>query len=145
MSVDGSCFVPTFEKSTKGITIYEGFNIVGMKNKSVQKEPCFVASKDEYFAHGGTAKEAIKDVLFKINSDRLKKEPITPDTIVTIDHYRLITGSCYFGCRSWIEANIPTKDRPKVIANGIKAKDIFPILQKTNAYGFEKFKLLITF
>ena len=145
INVDGYCFVPTTIKTTKGIKIMEGFNITSMKNKVVQKESCFVAQKDGFSAHGETAKKAITDLLFKVNSDKLKKEPITPDTMVTIDHYRLITGSCEFGCKSWIEANIPAKNRAKVIENGIKAKDILPILEKTNAYGFQQFKKLVTF
>lgn len=75
---------------------------------------------------------------FKTISEQLKKDPIKKDTIITMQYYRIVTGACEQGCKSWMQQhNIP--DEP------IKAIDLFPILEKTNAYGFEQFKKLVTF
>ena len=72
--------------------------------------------------------------------------------LLTIAYYRAITGACRFGCESWLKQNniaykwvgigdnaVPVEDKP------IKAVDLLPILEKSNAYGVEKFKSLITF
>lgn len=70
-------------------------------------------------------------------AEKLKKEPIKKDTIISVNHYRLITGACEFGVKSWMEQN-------KVKEN-ITAEKLLLILEKTNAYGLSKFKQLITF
>ena len=74
---------------------------------------------------------------FKIISEQLKKEPIKADTIIDIKYYRLITGSCEIGVKSFIDSHR--------LKESYKAKDLLPILEKNRAYGLEKFKSLITF
>jgi len=32
----------------------------------------------------------------------MKKEPINKDTIITVNHYRVITGACEMGCKDWM-------------------------------------------
>ena len=54
------------------------------------------------------------------------------------DSYRIVTGACEQGCKSWMQQN-EIKDEP------IRADKLLPILERTNAYGFSKFKSLITF
>ena len=95
-------------------------------------------------AHGETLKEAKKSFRFKIESDRIKSEPITMDTVIKIQHYRIITGACEFGVKNWIEQNVPQTKRASILKNGIKAKDLLPILEKTDAYGLSRFKALLT-
>jgi hypothetical protein len=109
-----------------------------MDNKKVKKHECYVAEKDNFFAHGNDIKKAISDLQFKIVADKLKKEPIHEDTEITVNHYRLITGACELGVKSWMEQN-------NITVESIKAKDLLPILKKTNAYGLERFQNLITF
>lgn len=75
---------------------------------------------------------------FKIVGETLKKEPIGKDTIITLNHYRIITGACELGCKAWMKENGIKKEK-------IKAKQLLPILEKTNAYGLQTFKKLITF
>lgn len=75
---------------------------------------------------------------FKIISEKLKNEPINKDTIIDIKYYRLITGACEFGVKQWIESNNISKE-------SYRADELLPILEKTNAYGVDKFKSLITF
>lgn len=95
-------------------------------------------------AHGENFKEAKEAFRFKIQSEKIKSQPITLETVVKIQHYRIITGACEFGVKNWIETNIPSNIRAKVINNGIKVKDLVPLLEKTDAYGLSKFKALIT-
>jgi len=133
-SVDGYCFVIENTKSTKGIHIYTGYNFIELKKGKIVKQECFVAEKGKFTAHGETVKKAIQDLEFKIISEKLKNEPIKKDTIITIQYYHSITGACELGIKDWMKSN-GIKDK-------IKAIDLLPILKKTNAYGFEKFKQL---
>ena len=108
----------------------------------------FIAEKDNRTAHGKTIRKAISDIEFKFISEKLKNDPIKEDTKFTVKYYRLLTGACDSGCRNWMNNNnIPFKivDDETVELKPIKAKDLLPILEKSNAYGLEKFKSLITF
>lgn len=96
-------------------------------------------------AHGETLKKAKEDFKFKLISEKLKNEPILADTVITIRHYRLITGACEFGVSNWIDSNFDTKQRVDILKNGILAKNLLPILKKSNAFGFEKFNSLVSF
>jgi protein tyrosine/serine phosphatase len=112
-------------KKTRGYTIYTtpfGF-ITQKKNKT---------------AHGETIKKAIQDLEFKFIAETLKKTPIKANTFITEQYYRIITGACEQGVREW-------KMRNNIEEDKIKAKDLLPILEKTNAYGLDKFKELVSF
>ena len=112
------------------------------------KTECFVAEKESFFAHGTTVKKAISDLQFKIVAEKLKHQPIDKDTDLTVKYYRLLTGACDMGCRNWMKSNnIPFNivDGDTVETSPIKAKDLIPMLEKTNAFGIEKIKKLITF
>ena len=129
----------------KDILIYK-IKIVGQFKES------WLVVKGNYSAHGETLKKANEDVQFKIVAEKLKKEPIKPDTIITVEYYRIVTGACREGIRLWLTANnIPhtvtgTGDNMRVVEKTpIKAKDLLPILEKSHAWGFERFKSLITF
>ena len=137
-SVDNTMFVIEGEKTSKGIKILSGYILRSFDKKKLVKEVCFVAEKDNFFAHGDTVKKAISDLQFKIISEKLKKEPIKKDTIITIQYYRLITGACEIGVKSWMKQNNIKKE-------SYKASELLPLLEKTNAYGLSKFKSLITF
>jgi hypothetical protein len=144
-SVDRQLFVVENEKTTKGIKIYSGYNYISLKDKKVEKEICYVAEKESFYAHGETIKKAIEDVQFKIVSEKLKKEPINKDTVITINYYRLVTGACLQGVNSWISRTFNDKEKEEILENGIKAKDLLPILKANNAYGVERFQSLVTF
>jgi hypothetical protein len=110
-----------------------------IRAKKINKEEYFfIARNVDFSAHGETIEKAISDLQFKIVAEKLKKEPINPDTEITVNHYRLITGACEFGVKNWMEQN-------GIKVESIKAVDLLPILKKTNAYGFDNFKKLITF
>jgi len=116
---------------------------------TIYTTPCnYIAKKGRFTAHGQTVKKAIQDLEFKIISEKSKNEPINENTLITVKYYRLLTGACDSGCRIWLQQNdISFKiiDGETVEEKPIKAKDLFLILEKSNAYGFEKFKSLITF
>lgn len=99
-------------------------------------------------SHGKYLKQANEDLQFKIISEKLKSEPIEEDSLLTVKHYRLITGACDTGVRDFMQRNglefEVINDETKEI-NPIKAKDLLPLLIKNNAYGIDKFKSLITF
>jgi hypothetical protein len=122
-----------------------GRNIDGKRYKiySAKKvnreEYFFIANKDNFYAHAEDLKKAISDLQFKMIAETLKKEPIKPDTIITRQYYRLITGACEFGTESWV------KDNGLSELQEIKASDLLKLLEKTNAYGLAKFKSLVTF
>jgi len=117
--------------------------------KKVAKTDLFyIANEGDYYAHGTTVKQAITDLQFKIIAEKLQKDPIQPDTMFTVMYYRTLTGACDLGCRDFMERNgIPYKveDGKTVEVKPISAKDLLPILEKSNAYGVNKFKQLITF
>ena len=136
--IDGYLFVIKSTKKLGGITIHSGYNAKGVKKgKLIEQPKIYVAEKGEFYAHGKTIKKAIEDLNFKIAAETLKKEPINKDTELTINHYRLITGACELGVKYWMKEN--------KVKEGISAEDLLPILEKTNAYGLDSFKKLITF
>ncbi|EJL66268.1 hypothetical protein, partial [Flavobacterium sp. CF136] len=99
-------------------------------------------------AHGKSLKQANEDLQFKIISEKLKKEPIQEDSLLTVKHYRLITGACDTGVRDFMQRNglefeVVNNETKEI--NPIKAKDLLPLLIKNNAYGLDKFKELVQF
>jgi hypothetical protein len=151
---DNVVYLVESEKTSKGIKIYTGGNITSIIDCKPIIEKMFVAEKGEFVAHGLTIKKSIQDLQFKIISETLKKEPIKADTLFTVKYYRLLTGACDIGVRDWMQNNnMPFKviegetvgETITVEETPITAKELLPILEKSNAYGFEKFKSLITF
>jgi len=96
----------------------------------------FVAQKDGKTAHGKTIKKSIIDLEFKFISEKLKKEPILADTIITDQYYRVVTGACEQGIIGWKRSNKFDKEE-------IRADKLLPLLEKTNAYGLDRFKQLV--
>jgi hypothetical protein len=137
-SFDNSMFVIESEKTSKEIRIYSGYIFLKFDKKEIIKKVCFVAEKEKFSAHGETIKKAIQDLNFKIISEKLKNKPIKKDTIITPEFYHIVTGSCMLGIESWMRQH-------NMAVESIKAVDLLPILEKTNAYGIDRFKSLITF
>jgi len=137
-AIDNSLFVIESERTVKGILVYSGYNVLKITNGKIIKEECFVAKSKGFNAHGKTIKKAIEDVKFKIISDKLKKDPINKDTMISINYYHHATGSCILGIESW-------KKQQGIEVDEIRAYDLLIILESTNAYGLGKFKELINF
>ena len=147
-NVDGSCFVIEDEKTTMGIRIYTGYNFQTITKGVIKKDTLYVAEKDGFFAHGISVKKSIQDLQFKIVAEKLKNDPIYPDTLLTVKYYRTVTGACDAGCREWMKNHkiaYRVEGDETIELNPIKAADLLPILEKSNAYGFQKFKSLLKF
>ena len=129
--IDGIFCEIISKKTSKGL-------IILLAKKLNSKKSFFIAQGKKMFAHGETIKKAVEDLQFKIVAEKLKKEPIKKDTIITIQYFRLITGACEMGVKNWMQQNKITKEK-------IKAIDLLPLLEKTKAYGLDRFKKLITF
>jgi len=108
--------------------------------KKVNKEKEFyLVTNGKFHAHGDTLKQAQSDLQFKIIAEKLKKEPIKKDTMISKQYYRIVTGACQIGVDDWVEKNgLGGKEE-------IRADELLLILNKSNAYGVEKFKSLLQF
>ena len=111
-------------------------NVYKLQELIGKKELWLASDGKGNFAHGETLHQAKEDLRFKLIAEKLKKEPIYPDTVITTQYYRIITGACQTGCEQWKKQNGITKDK-------MKAKDLVVLLEKTNAYGMERFKELL--
>lgn len=108
-------------------------------NYTVYKTPFeYVVEKDGYTAHAVTIREGMKDIAYKIFTEKVKHSPINEDTLINKEYYRVVTGACKNGMEQWIKVN-------EIEDESIKAKDLIPLLEKTNAYGLDRIKKLITF
>jgi len=136
-SVDRNLFIIESTKPKGDIIIYKGYNVIGVKDNVIQREDCYVAESGKFYAHGKSMKKAVEDLQFKLISEKLKNEPINKDTLIDIKYYRLATGACEFGIKSFIESN--------GLKESYKACELLPILESKHAYGVEKFKSLLTF
>jgi len=135
---DGMMFIVESEKTSKGIKILSGLHSIKIIDSKVNGISGFLVSKESFSAHGETVKKAISDLQFKLVAEKLKKEPITPDTIITDNYYRLITGACELGVKEW-------RNRHGITQEEITAKELLPILEKSNAYGLSRFKEMLKF
>ena len=127
---DNYCFFDNILSKILSVTTKKGYTIYTTPFE-------FVAQKGKYTSHGKTVKRAIQDLEFKVISENLKKEPILKDTIIDINYYHTVTGSCILGIESF--------KKQHNLKDSYKAQDLFNVLKDKNAYGFEKFKSLITF
>jgi len=94
----------------------------------------FIVQKAEVYSHGKTIKEAKESLKYKISSrDTSEFKKWKLDTTVTqqkmILAYRVITGACEFGVRSFCEG--------KKIPKKITVKDAIKLT--TGQYGSEAF------
>ena len=113
-------------------------NIYTVKKINNEKVFYLATNGKNIHAHGDTIVAAKEDLRFKKISEKLKHTPITPNTIINMSYYRVITGACNEGMSQWMAEN-------KISKESMTAKELLPILRKTQAYGFEKFEKLITF
>ena len=143
-SEKGYCFFDKILSKVTKVSNHKGYTIYTTPFE-------YIAQKAEFTAHGKTVRKAIEDLEFKKISEKLKHEPITAATEFTFKYYRALTGACYNGMQSFADNNNISYTRtddpthPIKEVSPIKAKDLLPILEKSNAYGLNKFKDLVTF
>ena len=116
-----------------------GENKIFSAKKVNKNEFFFIVNKDSFYAHATDLKKATEDLRFKIIAETLKNEPINKDTMLSIQYYRTITGACEMGCKDWVEKNNLGH------LTEIRADELLKLLEKSNAYGVDKFKRLVTF
>jgi len=143
--IDGIfCQILSERKSKIGTRTYRIFSA-----KKVNRDGrFFIANKNDYYAHGDSVKAAVADVQFKVVAEKLKNSPIRKDTLFTVRHYRLLTGACDLGCRQFMDAHglaYRVVDGKTIESKKIRADELLPLLEKSHAYGVDKFKQLIDF
>jgi len=134
------------KKTVKDIEILTVNNQLEDSNYFEEKES-YLAIQGEFSAHGESVKSAIKDLKFKILQDKVKKEPIYMDTIITPVSYRMITGACWSGMKRFIDKfNIEHTGtlKEKNLHFEITVEKLLPLLKKDGSYGITKFESLIT-
>ena len=119
------------------ITIYN-------KQKSIEDlKKVYIVEKDGIYSHGETIENAIKDFRYKIGNRNieyysyLKKEKGKIKTEELIKAYRVITGSCEYGTKQFVENLDNLKEEYTI-------KEALNILKKNKAYRFEIFEKFIT-
>ena len=96
-------------------------------------EKCFIAEKDGYYAHGGSIREALTDLQFKLDEQKDYPEiikNINEKGYFGANDYRLLTGACKQGTNKFIEDNNYTWD------DKMNIKDVLIITK--GHYGHEK-------
>ena len=107
-----------------------------IKGATVNGEPLYVVGTNGIYAHGDTLQEAKSDLYFKLNRDKLANVNLTPDTEVTVEMYRAISGACRKGVQLW-------RKQHGVAATSMKAGELVKLLEQTGAYGATTFKAKI--
>src|ERR1035437_6589153 len=126
---EGYCFFDNILSKVLSVSVKKQYTIYRTSFE-------FIAQKGKHTAHGKTVKKAIQDVEFKAIADKLKHDPIKKNTIITPQYYHIITGACDSGIKNWMQNN-------KIQVEEITAEKLLPILEESNAYGFQQFKKLI--
>lgn len=132
---DGDTLIIDNKRDMGDITLYKCRSIKQILNGNISSYPCNLASRSGYFAHGETAKEAIRDVNIKISTDALKLKPLELNEFITPERYREITGACELGVKRFTEEHN--------LNGGIYLHELIPILEASNSYGVDKILKLI--
>ena len=123
-------------KIIDGIKVTKAYYFKGGSLKDLPKS--YIASKDDYTAHGETVKEAIEDLNFKILSTNFNIKDIVSkikkSKIVSINDYRLLTGACRQGCKEFMKSN-------KFKGNEVSLEEVLKLTK--NEFGGSRFKELI--
>ena len=122
----------------KGIQYENDFTIYNKQCKIEEIKKLLVVEKDGIFSHGETVEQAIKDFRYKIgNRDtsafnylKTTKDEISTDEFIKA--YRVITGSCEFGTKDFVE-KYELKEKYTV-------KEALQFLKSKNAYRVEMFE-----
>lgn len=131
-SIDGCLMEIVSTSKRDGITIHNA-RYFG------KEESCRVAERDGIFAHGGTAKEAVEDLLFKcMNRDiATVVAEIKSTGKVTRMQYRAITGACKEGTRRFLESHGMDSLQELPLADALRLTE--------GAYGFAEFRDAVAF
>jgi hypothetical protein len=109
-NVDGYTMLIRSERKLGEATIYSASYFAG--GEIADFKPCYIAAQGEYFAHGETVEQAMRDVRFKMMEHDFDEaelvEEIKARGTVHINDFRLITGACESGTRQGMaDAGLP--------------------------------------
>ena len=143
---DGIKMIVTDRKDINGFKVLKGiifgdYTIYNKQKKLEDINKTFVVKKDGIFSHADTIDKAIADFRYKIaNRDtsdfeyfKTTKDKISTDEI--IKGYRVITGSCEFGTKHFVEDIMGDE-----LKDSYTIDEALAILKTKNAYAFEKFE-----
>ena len=134
--IDGETMIIQSSKEKDGFIISKALYLKGGELKNMPS--CYIAEKENLYAHGESMKKAIEDVNFKymqINLDKNKLvSQIKARGTITKNDYRLLTGACQMGVNNFCsELNI--------IEDEISVQKALEITK--GRYGYETFKRLL--
>ena len=99
-NIDGYCMVLSHSKKYDKYTIHKGYEF------PYEDETYYVAEYDGKYAHGKTAKDAIRDLEFKLCKNRgvEQYDGLTlNDKVHGYTFYRIMTGACDIGVRDYCD------------------------------------------
>ena len=103
--IDGYTMLIRSERTLDDATIYSAAYFGG--GELADLKSCYVAHQGEYFAHGETIEQAMRDVRFKAMEHDFDEEELVAEIkargTVYINDFRLITGACEEGTRQGME------------------------------------------
>ena len=93
-------------------------NVYHVRNSVNGLNGYVVTDGNNYWAHGYTLDEAKQDLLYKMSfRDKSEYEKLTLDSELPYDEaiacYRVITGACQFGTKSYLEHRLPKPNKEK--------------------------------
>jgi len=128
--IDGLTTILKSSKKVGGFTIHKA-------EYYPNKEDCFVAEKDGFYAHGKTVKDAVSDCNFKFMQKTLNVDDLVKDIkergTFTKQDYRLITGACSFGVDKFCGEN-------NISGEKLVIKEVLRLT--ADSYGGEKIREL---
>ena len=145
--IKGDTFYVLYKHEFKEYVEYDGISAAELNSKKdihkvvtfdnfVSGKITFVIEKDGVFSHGETLKDARESFIYKIsNRDTSQYSELTLDSVVTkeeaIKMYRVITGACEFGTKSFVNS-----------LEKVKSKySIRELIELTDGrYGSDRFK-----
>lgn len=122
------------EKKIDGIKVYKSKTIHDyFGNIDINS---FFAKRNNLNAHGKTIKEAISSLIFKeqyeLGAEENAKRVVETGK-VNMNDYRLLTGSCEFGVKQWLDERNLSHDTEFTI------KEAIDLVKKDKAYHYDVF------
>ncbi len=97
--IDGYTMLIVSERQLGDVTLYRARYFGGCDLDKLKA--CYIAHEGDYYAHGDNAKQAMRDLRFKIMQADFDPEELVAEIkargTVTFNDYRLLTGACASG------------------------------------------------
>jgi hypothetical protein len=136
-TVDGHTMIISSRKKSGEVTLYKArFFAGGVIEKMKQ---CFIAQREDFYAHGETAQSAISDVTFKALQSTADVSEIVAAVkkakAISLVEFRLLTGACLTGCHHFMDTHgIPRDTESLPLPRVLKLTE--------SAYGGQRLKQL---